>query len=99
MTAGLEDNVLEKAFVFNGAKNQYIHLTQLNADWIPGDAFQNYSQITVQEPIALTIFRRDSNSSENSLGSHLSFNQAIATKLCRCHDSFAVVAFAKLLEI
>ena len=52
ITAGMEDNVLEKAFVFNEAKNQYIHFTQLNTDRIPRDASQNYSQITVKNPLS-----------------------------------------------
>ena len=46
-------------------------------------------------PVSL-IFHRISNSMEISLHSHLESNRVIATKFCTWHDSYAVVACAKI---
>ena len=48
------------------------------------------------DPVSLMFFHRNSNSMEVSFYSHLDSNTVIATKFCTWHDSYAVVACAKI---
>ena len=51
------------------------------------------------QPITLTIFHHNSNSTKISFGCHSNSYQVIITKFCTCHDSCAVMACAKFVVI